>query len=127
MAAQLAITALAVISGTALAAPTTTTTTNETADTADHQLKIPPDFQLGPGDINKLARRQDYTFNWTGIDNHLDFKPTSNGYSVTFKYASSDPTTVGDFAVGRGWSKGTDRYVVLLLSHILISHNYLIT
>jgi hypothetical protein len=88
--------ALSTLVGT-LAAPTT----KSTADL--------PDFELGSG---KLAPRQDYTYNWTGIDNHVNFQPTSNGYSVTFSYASTDPSTVSEFFVGRGWSRGANRYLV---------------
>ncbi|KAI0389659.1 family 11 glycosyl hydrolase [Xylariaceae sp. FL0594] len=105
MAGRLAaiITALAAISGSAIAAPRLVA--------GQQGEMILPDLHLGSGD---LARRQekDYTYNWTGIDNQLDFKPSASGYSVTFDYrAGSDPNTVGNFAVGRGWSEGTNRTI----------------
>ncbi len=57
-----------------------------------------PDFEIGP---HNLARRQDYNQNYkTG--GSVNFSPNSNGYSVTFSGA-------GDFVVGKGWKKGTDR------------------
>jgi endo-1,4-beta-xylanase len=57
-----------------------------------------PDFQLGGAN---LARRQDYTQNYKTGGN-VNFQSQSNGYSVTFSGA-------GDFVVGKGWSKGTNR------------------
>jgi endo-1,4-beta-xylanase len=63
----------------------------------------PPDFEFGP---HNLARRQDYNQNYkTG--GSVNFSPGSNGYSVSFSGA-------GDFVVGKGWKKGTDRYVCLV-------------
>lgn len=59
-----------------------------------------PDFELGPGN---LTRRQDYTQNYKTSGN-VNFSPTNNGYSVQFSGAQ-------DFVVGKGWSKGTSRYV----------------
>jgi endo-1,4-beta-xylanase len=57
-----------------------------------------PDFEIGP---QNLARRQDYNQNYKTGGN-VNFQPTSNGYSVSFSGA-------GDFVVGKGWSKGTER------------------
>ncbi|KAK3693399.1 glycoside hydrolase family 11 protein [Podospora appendiculata] len=76
--------AAAAISG-AFAAPT--------AEPADA-----PDFEFGP---HNLARRQDYNQNYKTGGN-VNFSPTSNGYSVSFSGA-------GDFVVGKGWKKGSDR------------------
>lgn len=57
-----------------------------------------PDFEIGS---HNLARRQDYNQNYkTG--GSVNFSPTNNGYSVSFSGA-------GDFVVGKGWKKGTDR------------------
>ena len=58
-----------------------------------------PDFELGP---HNHERRQDYTQNYKTGGN-VNFSPGSNGYSVTFSGA-------GDFVVGKGWKKGSDRY-----------------
>jgi len=60
----------------------------------------PVDFELGGAN---LARRQDYTQNYKTGGN-VNFQAASNGYSVTFSGA-------GDFVVGKGWSKGTDRNI----------------
>jgi len=58
-----------------------------------------PDFELTTKD---LVRRQDYSQNYKTSGN-INFSPTSNGYSVDFSNA-------GDFVVGKGWNKGTNRY-----------------
>ncbi|OIW33143.1 glycoside hydrolase family 11 protein [Coniochaeta ligniaria NRRL 30616] len=59
-----------------------------------------PDFEIGS---QNLARRQDYNQNYkTG--GSVNFSPSNNGYSVSFSGA-------GDFVVGKGWKKGTDRNI----------------
>lgn len=58
-----------------------------------------PDFEFGPA--GKLSRRQDYNQNYKTGGN-VNFQPSSNGYSVSFSGA-------GDFVVGKGWSRGTNR------------------
>lgn len=79
--------ALAAVACQALAAPTA------------EPLADAPDFEIG---AHNLARRQmDYNQNYkTG--GSVNFSPNSNGYSVTFSGA-------GDFVVGKGWRKGTER------------------
>jgi endo-1,4-beta-xylanase len=57
-----------------------------------------PDFEVGS---QNLARRQDYNQNYKTGGN-VNFQPNSNGYSVSFSGA-------GDFVVGKGWSRGTNR------------------
>ncbi|KAI8933916.1 hypothetical protein NX059_009609 [Plenodomus lindquistii] len=59
-----------------------------------------PDFDLTTKD---LARRQDYNQNYKTSGN-VNFSPASNGYSVQFSNA-------GDFVVGKGWNKGTNRKI----------------
>ena len=79
----------AAIAGT-LAAPA--------ADVAGPSQRDLPDFELGH---HNLARRQDYNQNYkTG--GSVNFQPSSNGYSVSFSGA-------GDFVVGKGWKRGTER------------------
>jgi endo-1,4-beta-xylanase len=73
-----------------------------------------PDFELGS---DNLARRQDYTQNYKTGGN-VNFQSKSNGYSVTFSGA-------GDFVVGRGWNKGTNRYV--LSPDYYLRYNYTLT
>ena len=62
-----------------------------------------PDFELT--NVTSLVRRQDYNQNYKTSGN-VNFNPTSNGYSVSFSNA-------GDFVVGKGWNKGTTRFVCL--------------
>lgn len=59
-----------------------------------------PDFEFGP---QNLTRRQDYNQKYKTSGN-VQYSSTSNGYSVSFSGA-------GDFVVGRGWKKGTSRYL----------------
>ncbi|KAK3362353.1 glycoside hydrolase family 11 protein [Lasiosphaeria hispida] len=59
-----------------------------------------PDFEVG---AHNLARRQDYNQNYkTG--GSVNFSPSNNGYTVSFSGA-------GDFVVGKGWKKGTNRNI----------------
>lgn len=71
------------------------------APTAEASADAAPDFEVGP---HNLARRQmDYNQNYKTGGN-VNFSPSSNGYSVTFSGAQ-------DFVVGKGWKKGTNRYL----------------
>jgi endo-1,4-beta-xylanase len=65
-----------------------------------------PDFELT---TTSLSKRQDYNQNYKTSGN-VQFNPTSNGYSVNFSGA-------GDFVVGKGWNKGTTRYVTARSHH----------
>ncbi|CAA9960763.1 Endo-1-4-beta-xylanase [Pyrenophora teres f. maculata] len=77
--------AVSAIAGSALAAPT--------ADV--------PDFEFnGP---KSLMARQEYTQKYRTKGN-VDYKSTSNGYSVNF-------SDVDDFVVGKGWRKGMNRVI----------------
>lgn len=62
-----------------------------------------PDFHLGGGDGDNLARRQDYNQHFQ-TSGYVDFSPWNNGYSTNFYGA-------GDFVVGKGWSTGSWRFV----------------
>jgi endo-1,4-beta-xylanase len=70
-----------------------------------------PDFEVGP---SNLARRQDYVQNYKTSGN-VNFQSSSNGYQVTFSGAQ-------DFVVGKGWSKGTSRYIPLSFCILRLTH-----
>ncbi|KAI1816221.1 glycoside hydrolase family 11 protein [Poronia punctata] len=81
------------------------------ATLASGALAAPPVHRVRP-DLHIDLGNGLYVYNWTGVsDNHVEFEPRSDGFSSRFAYKPTEPSYLSDFAVGVGWSKGTERSI----------------